>query len=74
VSAAQAAGSDAVAARGAHVFAEMRIDRRAAAIAAVIDPAFLAEAGWHPHRRVLSFAPEHPLLGRRVCRRPRWQR
>lgn len=53
---------------GAHLFAGTGIDRRAAAIAAVIDPAFLTEAGWDPQRRVLSFAPEHPLLGRPVCR------
>jgi integrase len=53
---------------GAHVFADTRIDRHAAAITAVIDPAFLIEAGWDPARRVLSFAPEHPLLGRPVCR------
>ena len=55
-------------ASGAHVFADPRIDRHAAAIAAVIDPEFLAEAGWDPARKVLSFAPEHPLLGRPVCR------
>jgi len=55
-------------ASGAHVFADPRIDRHAAAIAAVIDPAFLAEAGWDPTRKVLSFDPEHPLLGRPVCR------
>ena len=58
----------AVVAGGAHVFADAGIDRHAAAIAAVIDPAFLAEAGWDPARKVLSFAPEHPLLGRPVCR------
>ena len=52
---------------GAHVFADTRIDRHAAAIAALIDPAFLTEAGWDPARRVLSFDPEHPLLGRPVC-------
>jgi integrase len=68
VKAAQAAGSAAVAAGAAHVFADMRIDRHTAAIAAVIDPAFLTEAGWDPARRVLAFAPEHPLLGRPVCR------
>ncbi|CQD22287.1 site-specific recombinase XerD [Mycobacterium europaeum] len=58
----------AIAARGAHVLVGERIDRHTAAIAAVIDPAFLAEAGWDPPRKVLSFAPEHPLLGRPVCR------
>ena len=50
------------------MFADTRIDRLAAGIAAVIDPGFLTEAGWDPARRVLSFAPEHPLLGRPVCR------
>jgi integrase len=60
--------ADAVAAGGAHVFAGAKIDGRAAAISAMIDPAFLTEAGWDPARRVLSFAPEHPLLGRPVCR------
>ena len=58
----------AVAGRGTHVFADTRIDRHAAAVAAVIDPAFLTEAGWDPARRVLSLDPEHPLLGRPVCR------
>jgi hypothetical protein len=53
---------------GAHVFADTRIDRHAAAIAALIDPGFLTEAGWDPARKVLAFAPEHPLLGRPVCR------
>jgi integrase len=51
-----------------HVFADTAIDRRAAAVSGMIDPAFLTEAGWDPQRRVLSFAPEHPLLGRPVCR------
>ena len=68
VSAAEAVRAGAVVAGGAHVFADPGIDRHAAAVAAVIDPAFLAEAGWDPARRVLSFAPEHPLLGRPVCR------
>jgi integrase len=65
---AEAVHAGAVVASGVHVFAGERIDRKAAAIAAVINPAFLAEAGWDPQRRVLSFAPEHPLLGRPVCR------
>ena len=65
---AEAVPAGAVAAGGAHVFADPGIDRHAAAIAAVIDPEFLAEAGWDPARKVLSFAPEHPLLGRPVCR------
>jgi integrase len=53
---------------GAHVFADTRIDRHAAAIAALIDPGFLTDAGWDPARKVLAFHPEHPLLGRPVCR------
>jgi hypothetical protein len=65
---AEAVQAGAVVAGGAHVFADPGIDRPAAAIAALIDPAFLAEAGWDPARRVLSLAPEHPLLGRPVCR------
>jgi integrase len=67
VSAAEAAGSVVVAV-GAHPFADPRIDRHAAAVGAMIDPAFLTEAGWDPARRVLSFRSEHPLLGRPVCR------
>ena len=51
-----------------HVFADAGIDQHAARIAAVIDPAFLAEAGWDPVGLVLSPPPEHPLLGRPVCR------
>ncbi|MDP7733062.1 tyrosine-type recombinase/integrase [Mycobacterium sp. TY813] len=66
---AAAVSAGAVVAGEAHVFTDKAgIDRHAAAIAAVIDPAFLAEAGWDPQRRVLSFPPEHPLLGRPICR------
>jgi integrase len=53
---------------GEHVFAGERIDHHVGRIAAVVDPAFLAEAGWDPVRQILVFAPEHPLLGRRICR------
>jgi hypothetical protein len=35
-----------------------------------IDPAFLAEAGWDSRQRLLVPPPEHPLLGRPVCRAP----
>ena len=45
-----------VVAVGAHPFADAGIDRHAAAVGAVIDPAFLTEAGWDPARRVLVFA------------------
>jgi integrase len=65
---AESVPAGAVVAGGMHVFADPGIDWHAAAIAAVIDPAFLAEAGWDPARKVLSFTPEHPLLGRSVCR------
>ena len=68
MSSVEAAGAAAVSTGGAHVFADTSIDRTATVIAAVIDPVFLTEAGWDPARRVLSFAPEHPLLGRPVCR------
>ena len=34
----------------------------------MLDPAFLAEAGWDPGRRVLSLPAGHRLLGRAVCR------
>jgi integrase len=42
----------------------------AAALAAVIDPAFLAEAGWDAGLLVLRPPAAHPLLGRPVCRAP----
>jgi len=52
-----------------HVFAGGAHDQ-AAAVAAVIDPAFLAEAGWDPVCLVLSPPSGHPLLGRPVCQVP----
>jgi hypothetical protein len=61
---AEAVQAGTVVSGGAHVFADAGIGRHAA----VIDPAFLAEAGWDPTRKVLAFTPEHPLLGRPVCR------
>jgi integrase len=51
-----------------NVFAAARVDRHTAGIAAVIDPAFLAEAGWDAARLLLTPPPDHPLLGRAVCR------
>ena len=36
-------------------------------LAALIDPAFLAEAGWDRASRVLSLPAEHPLLGWQGC-------
>ena len=40
-------------------------DSRVAWLAGLIDPAFLAEAGWDPRGRVLAPPPGHRLLGRR---------
>jgi integrase len=40
----------------------------AAAVLALVDPAFLAEAGWDADRQVLHPPAEHPLLGRPICR------
>ncbi len=52
-----------------HVFAVTRgVDGKAARLAGVVDPTFLAEAGWDAASLVLSCPPEHPLLGRPVCR------
>ena len=39
-------------------------------LAAMIDPGFLAEAGWDPASRVLSLPAGHALLGWRVCPTP----
>lgn len=54
----------------AHVFADAVPERNATAVAARVDPKFVAEAGWDPARWVLSPLPVHPLLGRPVCRAP----
>lgn len=52
-----------------HVFATVgSLGGRAARLAALIDPVFLTEAGWDAVRLVLCPPPEHPLLGRPVCR------
>ena len=40
----------------------------AAAVLALVDPVFLAEAGWDADRQVLRPPAEHPLLGRPICR------
>lgn len=50
-----------------HVFAEPIADLVAAAVGAVIDPRFLAEAAWDPVSRVLNPPASHPLLGRPLC-------
>jgi integrase len=69
VTAVTAVPAAAEAARAWHVFAPgSRPGPAAAAVAAVIDPGFLAEAGWDPVRLVLSPPAAHPLLGRPVCR------
>lgn len=51
-----------------HVLAGVVLDGPAAALAAALDPAFLAEAGWDPVTRVLTLPAEHRLLGRALCR------
>jgi integrase len=40
----------------------------AARLAAMVDPAFLAAAGWDPALSVLTLPAQHPLLGRTLCR------
>jgi integrase len=50
------------------VLAGLTLDDGAARLAAMIDPPFLAEAGWDPVSRVLSFPAGHRLLGRLACR------
>jgi integrase len=46
------------------------LDKQTVLLAARIESAFLAEAGWDPCTRVLTIDPAHPLLGRNVCRAP----
>lgn len=56
---------------GSHVFAALPgLEEQARRLAAAVDPAFLAEAGWDASRWVLAPPAEHPLLGRPVCRVP----
>jgi integrase len=57
-----------VVARCEHVFGDRLVDTEAARWAARIDVAFLADAGWDASLLVLFPPPEHPLLGRPVCR------
>ena len=52
------------------VLAGVRLDGAAAGLAGLLDGGFLAEAGWDPVSRVLAPPPQHPLLGRPVCRAP----
>ena len=56
------------AARYGHVLAGVELDGPAQRLAALLDPSFLAEAGWDPAGRVLSLPAGHRLLGRAVCR------
>ncbi len=51
-----------------HVLAGVMFDGDGALLAAALDPAFLAEAGWDPVRRMLSLPAGHPLLGRMACK------
>ena len=55
-----------------HVFvAQVGIlDEETIRLVGLIDPGFLAEAGWEPVTRTLTLASGHPLLGRRVCAAP----
>jgi hypothetical protein len=48
----------------------VKLDGTAARLASLLDPEFLAGAGWDPVSRVLSPPAAHPLLGRPVCRAP----
>jgi integrase len=43
-------------------------ERQAGDLWRLLDPGFLAEAGWDPRRQVLAPVPDHPLLGFRACR------
>jgi integrase len=51
-----------------HVLAGVMLDGDAALLAAALAPAFLAEAGWDPVRRMLSLPAGHRLLGRAACK------
>jgi integrase len=51
-----------------HVLAGVALDGEAARLASMLDPTFLAEAGWNPASRVLSLPAGHRLMGRAVCR------
>ena len=47
----------------AHVLGGVKLSGAAARLAAVLDPAFLAEAGWDPRNRVFDLPAGHRLLG-----------
>jgi integrase len=44
---------------------------QALAVAALVDPVFLAGAGWDRDRQVLHLTPDHPQFGWSACRFPR---
>jgi integrase len=50
------------------VLAGVMLHGPAARLAADVDPAFLAGAGWDPCSQILSLPAGHPMLGRRRCR------
>ena len=71
MSAAVAAGAVSAAPDAAgfgHVLAGVRLDGPAAWLAGLLEMGFLTAAGWDPGLRVLAPPPEHPLLGRPLCR------
>jgi integrase len=43
---------------------------QALAVAALVDPGFLAGAGWDRDRQILRLRPDHPQLGWDACRAP----
>ena len=51
-----------------HVLAGVRLSGPAGRLAGMLEAGFLTEAGWDPAVRVLAPPPEHPLLGRTLCR------
>jgi len=54
-----------------HVFPARTVaGAQALAVAALVDPAFLAGAGWDRDRQVLCLAPDHPQFGWSACRLP----
>jgi integrase len=42
-------------------------DQPISQLRALLDPAFLTEAGWDPARQTLAPPPEHPTLGYAIC-------
>jgi hypothetical protein len=52
----------------AGVLSGVALDGPAGRLAGLLDPAFLAGAGWDPVTRVLSPPAGHTLLGRQMCR------